>query len=72
MNNNNKKNNLTINIYVDDQLRSLNNNSNTIKIEPSSVEIIYPQLMNDKKIPTVPVCHKPGVLNENVDKKFFE
>ena len=70
MNNNNKKNNLTINIYADDQLRSSNNNSKTIKIESSSVHMLYPSLSDTKNIPSVPVCHKQEIQNENIDKKI--
>lgn len=61
-------NNLTINIYVDDQLRSLNNNNNDdkIKIESNSIQILYPQLIDKKDIPSVPNCH------ENKASNFFE
>ncbi len=67
--NSNKQNHLTINIYADDQLRSSNNNSNTIRIESSSVQILYPQSFNDKNTPSVPVCHKQEIQNENIDRK---
>jgi hypothetical protein len=68
--NSNRKNNLTINIYADDQLRPSNNNSNKIKIESNSLQMLYPQSFNDKNIPSVPVCHKQGIQNENVDRKL--
>jgi hypothetical protein len=66
----NRKNNLTINIYADDQLRSSNNNSNTIRIESNSVQMLYPQPSNDKTIPSVPVCHTQKIQNENIDRKI--
>jgi hypothetical protein len=67
--NNIKKNNLTINIYVDDQLNSANNNYNkTIRIESSPIVTLYPQLIDSKTIPSVPLCHKPEI--ENVDRKL--
>jgi hypothetical protein len=70
MNSNNKKNNLTINIYADDQLRSSNNNSRTINIESSSVHMLYPPLYDIKNIPSVPVCYKQDDQTENIDKKI--
>ncbi len=69
--NNHRKNNLTINIYADDQFRSSNNNSNTIKIQTNSVQMLYPQSFDHgKNIPSVPVCHKQEIRNENVDRKI--
>ncbi len=68
--NSNRKNNLTINIYADDHLRSSNNNSNTITIESSSVQMLYPQIFNDKNLPSVPVCHQQRIQNENLDRKI--
>ncbi|CAF1414647.1 unnamed protein product [Adineta steineri] len=64
------KNNLTINIRADDQLRSSNNNSQRIKIESNSIQILYPQLFDSKNLPTVPVCHQQEIPNENIDKKI--
>ncbi|CAF1607902.1 unnamed protein product [Adineta steineri] len=64
------KNNLTINIHADDQLRSSNNNSQRIKIESNSIQILYPQLFDSKNLPTVPVCHQQEIPNENIDKKI--
>jgi len=68
--NSNRKNNLTINIYADDHLRSSNNNRNTITIESSSVHMLYPQTFNDKNLPSVPVCHQQRIQNENLDRKI--
>jgi hypothetical protein len=68
--NNNKKNNLTINIHADDQLRSSNNNSKTIRIESNSVQMLYPTSFDVKNIPSVPVCHKQEIPSENIDRKI--
>lgn len=69
--NSNKKNNLTINIYADDQLRSSSNNStNTIRIESNSVQMLYPQSSDVKTLPSVPVCHTQKIPNENIDRKI--
>jgi len=68
--NSNRKTNLTINIYADDQLRSSNNNSNTIRIESSSLQMLYPQPSNNKTIPSVPICHTQKIQNENIDRKI--
>jgi hypothetical protein len=64
----NRKNNLTINIYADDQLRSSNTNNNTLhKIQSNSIQMLYP---NDKPIPSVPICNQQRIGNDNVDRKI--
>ena len=69
--NNIKKNNLTINIYADDQLRSSNNNyNNKIRIESSPIQMLYPPLIGSSTIPSVPFCHKQEIQSENIDRKI--
>lgn len=67
----NRKTNLTINIYADDQLRSSNLNNNTIeRIQSNSIQILYPRVFDTKLIPSVPICHQQRIGNENVDRKI--
>lgn len=68
--NNKQKNNLTINIFADDQLRSSNTKMNTVQIESSSVYVLYPQLFDMQTQPSVPMCHKQENSNKNLDRKI--
>ena len=72
MNTNNKKPNLTINIYADDQLRPLynHNNNNPIEIQSNSMQMLYPRQFDEKNLPSVPVCHHHAIQNESVDRKI--
>lgn len=74
MNRSNKKPNLTINIYADDQLRSLSNhnNNNPIEIQSNSMQMLYPQqVFDEKNLPSVPVCLQQPRQNEGVDRTII-
>ena len=62
----NKISNLTINIHVDDQCRASNNNHPAVRIETNTVQVLYPDVA--KQLPSVPVCHKQDIPNENIDR----
>jgi hypothetical protein len=68
----NRKTNLTINIYADDQLRSTTmKNNNTIgRIQSNSIQMLYPRRSDMKSIPSVPVCHQQRIGNDYVDRKI--
>jgi hypothetical protein len=68
--NNKKQNNLTINIYADDQLRSSNMKNHRTKIESSSIHVLYPTISDVNNTPSVPICYKQGIINKNLDRKI--
>ncbi|CAF3727149.1 unnamed protein product [Rotaria sp. Silwood1] len=70
-------NNLSTNnllFYSEEMINETNESSNTknhmIKIESSSIYMLYPQLFDIKYLPSVPVCYKQETLNKNLDRKI--
>ena len=64
-----KKTNLTIHLFADDQYRSTNRNNNTINLDSSPVHIVYPALIDGKTIPSVPLCYNGETQSENIDQQ---
>ncbi|CAF1560451.1 unnamed protein product [Adineta ricciae] len=46
--------------------RVSNNNHPAVRIETNTVQVLYPDIA--KHLPSVPVCHKQDIPNENIDR----